>query len=166
MPADDGLLVDAAYPGGPIADAATTVLRITVDGVTYTQSAYALFESLDANGAEQPAGAPDAEGRAAMRSFLDALTGLPDSAYSDASAPYVADGLRVYSSAYVPDPAADWLPVDWPLEDLATAGESAGDGLGDPLPGGHAAMTSRRCCRCSRVRTARRRSAPAARTTR
>ena len=128
--ADDGLLVDAAYPGGPIADAATTVLRITVDGVTYTQSAYALFESLDANGAEQPAGTPDAEGRAAMRSFLDALTGLPDSAYSDASTSYVADGLRIYSSAYVPDPAADWLPVEWPLDDLATAGESAGEGLG------------------------------------
>ena len=130
LAADSGLLVDAEYAGGPIADAATTVLRITVDGVTFTQSAYALFESLDANGAEQPSGAPDAEGRAAMRSFLDTLTGLPDSAYSDASAPYVADGLRIYSSAYVPDPAADWMPVAWPLDDLATAGESAGEGLG------------------------------------
>ena len=128
--ADDGLLVDAEYAGGPIADATTTVLRITVDGVTYTQSAYALFESLDANGAEQLSGAPDAEGRAAMRSFLDALTGLPDGAYTGDPTSYVADGLRLYSSAYVPDPAADWLPVEWPLEDLATAGASAGDGLG------------------------------------
>jgi hypothetical protein len=129
LAAAEGLLVDAEYAGGPIADAATTVLRITVDGVTFTQSAYALFESLDPNGAEH-SDVPDAEGRAAMRSFLDTLTGLPDSAYSDASAPYVADGLRVYSSAYVPDPAADWMPVDWPLDDLATAGQSAGDGLG------------------------------------
>ena len=128
--ADDGLLVDADYAGGPIADAATTVLRITVDGVTFTQSAYALYESLDANGAEQPSGAPDAAGRAAMRSFIDTLTGLPDDAYTGASAPYVADGVRIYASAYVPDPAADWMPVEWPLEDLATAGESAGDGLG------------------------------------
>ena len=38
--------------------------------------------------------------------------------------------MRLYSSEYVPDPAADWQPVEWPLEDLATAGESAGDGLG------------------------------------
>jgi hypothetical protein len=128
--ADDGLLVDAEYAGGPIADAATTVLRITVDGVTYTQSAYALYESLDASGMEQPADAPGAEGRAAMRSFLDALSGLPDDAYTGASLPYVADGMRVYSSEFVPDPAADWQPVQWPLEDLATAGESAGEGLG------------------------------------
>ena len=128
--ADDGLLVDADYAGGPIADAPTTVLRITVDGVTFTQSAYALFESLDANGAEQPAGAPDADGRTAMRAFIDTLTGLPDDAYTGAPASYVADGLRLYSSAYVPDPAADWMPVEWPLEDMATAGESAGDGLG------------------------------------
>ena len=128
--AADGLLVDAAYAGGPIADAATTVVRITVDGVAYTQSAYALFESVDANGAEEPSGAPDAEGRAAMRSFVDTLTGLPDDAYTGDPASYVADGLRLYSSAYVPDPAADWQPVEWPLEDLATAGESAGDGLG------------------------------------
>jgi hypothetical protein len=128
--ADDGLLVDAEYAGGPIADAATTVLRITVDGVTHTRSAYALFESLDANGAEQASGAPDAGGRAAMRAFLDALTSLPDDAFTGDPTSYVADGIRLYASAYVPDPAADWLPVAWPLEDLATAGESAGDGLG------------------------------------
>ena len=35
-------------------------------------------------------------------------SGLPDDAYTGASAPYVADGMRVYSSEYVPDPAADW----------------------------------------------------------
>jgi hypothetical protein len=128
--AEDGLLVDAEYAGGPIADAPTTVLRITVDGVTYTQSAYALFESPDANGAEQPSGAPDPEGRSAMRSFLDALTGLPDDAYTGDPTSYVADGIRLYASAYVPDPAADWLPVEWPLDDLATTGESAGEGLG------------------------------------
>ena len=126
----DGLLDDATYAGGPMADATTTVLRITVDGVTFSQSAYALYESLDANGVELPSDAPDAEGRAAMRSFLDALSGLPDDAYTGDSVPYVADAMRVYSSEFVPDPAADWLPVEWPLEDLARAGESAGDGLG------------------------------------
>ena len=125
-----GMLVDADYAGGPIADAATTVLRITLDGVTYTQSAYALFESVDATGAEAPAGAPDAQGRAAMRAFIDALTALPEDAYAGPSAPYEADAVRIYSSAFVPQPDADWLPVEWPLEDLATAGESAGEGLG------------------------------------
>ena len=126
----DGLLDDATYAGGPMADATTTVLRITVDGVTFTQSAYALYESLDATGVEQPTGAPDAAARAAMRWFIDALTGLPPDAYTGPSAAYVADGLRVYASDYVPDPAADWQAVEWPLEDLATAGERAGDGLG------------------------------------
>ncbi len=128
--AADGQLVNADYAGGPIADAATTVLRITVDGVTYTQSAYALFDALDENGVEQPTDGAVAEGRAAMRSFIDALTGLPDDAYTGASQPYAAEGIRLYSSEYVPDPAADWQPVAWPLDDLATAGESAGDGLG------------------------------------
>ena len=164
--AEDGLLVDAEYAGGPIADAATTVLRITVDGVTYTQSAYALFESLDANGMEQPSGAPDAEGRAAMRSFLDALTGLPDDAYTGASAPYVADGLRLYSSEYVPGSGC-----------RLAAGRVAARGPGDgrrerrrrprhPLPGGHGRRPRDGAAAARGTRTARRRSAPAARTTR
>ena len=135
--ADDGLLVDADYAGGPIADAATTVLRITVDGVTYTQSAYALFESLDANGVEQPSGAPDAEGRAAMRSFLDALTGLPDDAYTGASAPYVADGHARVLERVRPGSGGR-------LAAGRVAARGPGDGRGErrrrpwhPLPGRH-----------------------------
>jgi hypothetical protein len=125
-----GLLVDAQYAGGPIADATTTVIRITVDGVTYTQSASALQESAGADDVDAPAGAPDSDGRAAMRAFVDAITGLPEDAYTGPSAAYEAEAIRIYASEYVPMPDADWQAVDWPLDDLATAGESAGEGLG------------------------------------
>jgi hypothetical protein len=122
---ENGLLADAGYDFPMIADAATTVLRITVDGVTHTVSAYALGEA--GTGLDDGLPEADVEGRAALRSFIDALTGLPDSAFSDESRAYEAPGLRVFASAFVPQPDADWMPVDWPLADLGTAGEQVGD---------------------------------------
>lgn len=125
---DKGLLADASYDFPGIADAATTVLRITVDGVTHTVSAYALAEA----GADDAMGMPlddaTAAGREALRSFIDALTGLPDSSFVDQGHPYEATSLRLIATPYVPQPDADWQAVAWPLEDLGTAGDAVLDG--------------------------------------
>jgi hypothetical protein len=123
-----GLLADASYDFPGIADVPTTVLRITVDGVTSTVSAYALGEAGTDDAMGQPLDPATADGRAAVRSFIDALTGLPDSAFSDEAAAYRATSLRLIATPYVPQPDADWQVVAWPLADLGTAGET-------PLPG-------------------------------
>jgi hypothetical protein len=125
---DKGLLEDASYDFAGIADASSTVLRITVDGVTSTVSAYALAEAGAEDAMGQPLDEATADGRAALRSFVDELTGLPDSAFSDDGHAYEATELRIISTPYVPQPAEDWMPVEWPLDDLATAGEA-------PIPG-------------------------------
>ena len=123
-----GLLADASYDFPGIADVPTTVLRITVDGVTSTVSAYALGEAGTDDAMGQPLDQATADGRAAMRTFIDALTGLPDSAFSDEAAAYRATSLRLIATPYLPQPDADWQAVAWPLADLGTAGET-------PLPG-------------------------------
>ena len=76
----------------------------------------------------QPLDEATADGRAALRTFIDELLGLPDSAFSDESHAYEAAELRIISTPYVPQPDADWQAVEWPLEDLATAGDA-------PIPG-------------------------------
>jgi hypothetical protein len=124
---DQGLLADASYGFPWIADLPTTVLRITVDGVTSTVAASALGEA-GTDDAGQPLDDATAAGRAALRAFIDTLTGLPDSAFSDESHAYEATSLRIISTPYVPQPAEDWMPVEWPLADLATAGSA-------PIPG-------------------------------
>jgi hypothetical protein len=112
------------YPG--IADAPDTVLEIELDGTSYRVSAYALAEAaidLSAGGLDQAA----IDGRAALREFIDALTGIPASDFVDVEHPYAFDGLRIYAGKAVVVPNSE-LPgeqpaVDWPLEDLATAGD-------------------------------------------
>jgi hypothetical protein len=123
---DKGLLADGRYEFPGVSDAATTVLRITVGGETFTVSAYALGDEGTDDGRDLPS--PVADGRAAMRSFIDALTGLPESAFSDQDHAYVPDALRVYARTFVPSPDADWQPITWPLADLATAGAAVGNG--------------------------------------
>ena len=125
---DQGLLDDASYGFPWIADLPTTVLRITVDGVTSTVAASALGEAGTDDAMGQPLDDATAAGRAALRTFIDTLTGLPDSAFSDESHAYEATSLRIISTPYVPQPAEDWMPVEWPLEHLATAGSA-------PIPG-------------------------------
>jgi hypothetical protein len=113
------------YPG--IADAPDTVLEIELDGTSHRVSAYALAEAavdLPANGLDQAA----VHGRAALREFIDALTGIPASDFVDEEHPYVFEGIRIYAGKAVIVPNSE-LPgeqpaVDWPLEDLATAGEA------------------------------------------
>jgi hypothetical protein len=121
---DRGLLADASYGFPGIADASTTVLRITVDGATSTVSAYALGETGADDAMGQPLDAATAAGRAALRSFLDELTGLPDAAWANAGEAYAPTALRVVASPYVPQPDADWQAVEWPLADLGSAGEA------------------------------------------
>ncbi len=125
---DQGLLDDASYGFPGIADIPTTVLRITVDGVTSTVSASALGEAGTDDAMGQPLDDATVAGRAALRTFIDTLTGLPDNAFSDESHAYEATSLRIISTPYVPQPAEDWMPVEWPLDDLATAGTA-------PIPG-------------------------------
>ena len=125
---ETGLLADASYGFPGIADIPTTVLRITLDGVTSTVSASALGEAGTEDAMGQPLDDATAAGRAALRTFIDTLTGLPDSAFSDESHAYEATSLRIFSTPYVPQPAEEWISVEWPLEDLATAGTA-------PIPG-------------------------------
>jgi hypothetical protein len=120
------------YPG--IADAADTVLEIQLDGKSYRVSAYALAEAavdLPAMDLDQAA----LDGRAALREFVDALTGIPAGDFVDEEHPYVMDGLRIYAGKAVIVPDSE-LPgeqpaLDWPLEDLATAGQDVDNGVLD-----------------------------------
>ncbi len=120
------------YPG--IADAADTVLEIQLDGKSYRVSAYALAEAavdLPAMDLDQAV----LDGRAALREFVDALTGIPAGDFVDEEHPYVMDGLRIYAGKAVIVPDSE-LPgeqpaLDWPLEDLATAGQDVDNGVLD-----------------------------------
>ena len=120
------------YPG--IADAPDTVLEIHLDGKNYWVSAYAL--------AEGDRDLPDAdleedaiEGRAALRQFIEALTRIPETDFVDREHAYAPTGLRVYAGPAVIVPDSE-LPgeqpaIDWPLEDLATAGDEVTGGVTD-----------------------------------
>ena len=117
------------FPG--IADAADTVLEINVDGKSYRVSAYALADA----GVDAPGDMLDQttiEGRAALRAFIDVLTALPPDDFVDEEHAFAITGLRLYAGKAVIVPNSE-LPgeqpaVDWPLDDLATAG--------DPVTGG------------------------------
>jgi hypothetical protein len=113
------------YPG--IADAPDTVLEIELDGKSHRVSAYALAEvaiDLPDSGLDQAA----IDGRTALREFIDALTGIPASDFVDEEHPYAFEGLAIYAGKAVIVPDSE-LPgeqpaIDWPLGDLASAGEA------------------------------------------
>lgn len=120
------------YPG--IADAPDTVLEIELDGTSYRVSAYALAEA-GVDGADMGLDQASIDGRAALRAFIDALTGIPNSDFTDREHPYVPAGLRLYAGKAVIVPNSE-LPgeqpaVDWPLGDLATAGAAVDNGALD-----------------------------------
>ena len=130
---DKGLLRDAHYDFAGIADATTTVLAVDIDGRRSTVSAYALMEA-GADGSDWADAMDDATkaGRAALREFIDALTGVPESGYTGPWAGYTPTALRIHASPAGPRPddvvpAGD--PVAWPLADLGAAGTPVGDGL-------------------------------------
>lgn len=124
---DKDLLKTIDYPFPMIADAPDTVLEINLDGQSYRVSANALAEG---NGSTVDGGLDPAvvEGRAALRSFIDALTGVPASDFVDEEHPLALSALRIYAGKAVVVPDSE-LPgeqpaIDWPLEDLATAGQA------------------------------------------
>lgn len=124
------LLKTVHYDVPGIADAADTVLEINLDGKSYRVSAYALAEA-GFDGEVGPAADIDEatrEGRAALREFIDALTGVPAADFVDEEHPYAFDALRLYARTadIVEDSEfpGEQPPVAWPLEDLAMAGEA------------------------------------------
>lgn len=129
---DKGLLHDAHYDLVGIADATTTVLTLDVDGHTYRVSAYALMEAAIDDPALPGTGDNDATaGRAALRSFIDALTGVPESDFTGPWAGYEPAALRIFASpagGRPDDMVTPPAPVAWPLGDLGKAGAPVGNG--------------------------------------
>lgn len=126
---DKDLLKTIHYDFPGIADAADTVLEINLDGESYRMSAYALAEAIDLEATDgNGLDAATVEGRAALREFIDALTGIPAEDFVDEEHPFVIAGLQLYAGKAVIVPNTE-LPgeqpaIDWPLADLATAGEA------------------------------------------
>jgi hypothetical protein len=131
---DKDLLRTVHYDFPGIADATDTVLDIQLDGKTYRVSAYALAEGgvdIAAPGLSHD----EIDARADLRAFVDALTGIPAGDYVDEEHPYDFDGVRIYASKAVIVPGSE-LPgeqpaIDWPLADLATAGDKVDNGVLD-----------------------------------
>ena len=126
---DAGLMGgDATYPYPCIADAPTTVFTTTADGGTNVVSAYAL----DATG---PCPDVDEEPRAALRDFqmrLGDLTSWLPSGSVGAEEFFTPSGIRLYVTAYQPDPNLDQQGVEWPLSGpLSTFGEPVEGTAGD-----------------------------------
>ena len=125
---DKDLLKTVHYDFPGIADAPDTVLELNVDGKDYRVSAYALGEAGNDSGAANGLDAASVDGRAALRSFIDALTAIPAADFVDAAHSYAVTGLRIWAGKAVIVPDSE-LPgeqpaMDWPLSDLATAGEA------------------------------------------
>ena len=120
------------YPG--VADAADTVLEIHLDGKAYRISAYALGDI--ATDAAAPAlDQPTIDGRANLRTFVDALTAISAGDFVDDEHAFEIESLRIYAGKAVIVPNSE-LPgeqpaIDWPLTDLATAGDKVDNGVLD-----------------------------------
>jgi hypothetical protein len=129
---DKGLLKDAHYDLAGIADATTTVLTLDIDGRTYRVSAYALMEAGDAavpgfGGMDEATRA----GRAALREFIDGLSGIPEADFSGPWTVFEPTALRLFAApaGQRPDDVVQpGGPVAWPLADLGRAGAPVGDG--------------------------------------
>lgn len=130
---DHGLLRTIHYDFPGIADATDTVLTIELDGSTYTVSAYALAEGGVGGGAGVPVDGPTKRGRAALRDFIDTVTGLPADGFMDLEHPYAADRIRIYAGKGIvaQDVQLPQRAIDWPLADLATAGQAVVDRMVD-----------------------------------
>lgn len=122
---EKNLLRTVHYDFSGIADAPDTVLDIQLDGKTYRFSAYALAEAgvdVAAPGLDEA----DIKGRADLRAFVNALTGIAPADFVDDEHAYSAERVRIYAGKAVIVPNSE-LPgeqaaIDWPLADLATAG--------------------------------------------
>lgn len=131
---DKDLLRTVQYDHPGIADAPDTVLEIELDGKSYRVSANALAEA-SVDGTDVGLDRASIDGRAALREFIDALTGIPSSDFTDREHPYVTAGVRIYSgkAAIVPNSElpGEQPAVDWPLGDLGSAGAAVDNGAID-----------------------------------
>ena len=119
-----GLLADAEYArNDQIADAPDSVVRITVDGTTYTHSAYALGFDRETDA-----------GRANLFEFVTAATDLAGTVGEDAlgqEAALTTDAYLVRATPIDPATATTELPatvIDWPADAsvrLADTGDCA-----------------------------------------
>jgi hypothetical protein len=125
---DKDLLRTIHYDFPGIADVVDTVLEINIDGQSYRVSAYALGEAGMESGDGTGLDAATIQGRADLRAFIDALTGIPAADFLDQEHPLDLTAIRIYAGPAVVVPDSE-LPgeqpaIDWPLENLATAGET------------------------------------------
>jgi hypothetical protein len=113
-----------------IADASTTVLTVSADGVNRTIRAYALSELT-----ERPDGMPERvyQARLDLQELIAALTGSGDWLPEDSLGPegaYEASAARLILGEYRPVEDLAQEPVPWPLGDSLAA-------FGEPAPPGY-----------------------------
>jgi hypothetical protein len=99
-----------------VSDMPTTVFTLTVDGQTHTTRVYALGVE---HGTTPPDGMSPEEFQArkdlaAFEAKATDLSWLPAGSVTD-DGMYQPTALRIYSSAYTPDPQLTQEPVAWPL---------------------------------------------------
>lgn len=122
---DAGLLSEAPnYGEPPIADAATTVVILQIDGSTYRHEAYALAADPDLPGIDPglPGVSEDAlQAREALARFIDSAMELVGTAEESGS--YEPDAFAVLATpipagenAPIEEPGLEPQVVDWPLE--------------------------------------------------
>ena len=128
-----GLANDAEYTdfgSVGIADAATTVFTLSVEGETHTTRVYALSELTERPPMMRPA---EFEARQKLQAFVERIgdlrSWLPAGAVGgDGTFEPVA--LRVFVGDYVPQPDLEEPPIDWPLAaPLASLGDPVGQDL-------------------------------------
>jgi hypothetical protein len=113
---DAGLEKDRDLMTMTVSDVPTTVFTLTVDGQTHTTQVYGL--GMD-HGKTPPDGMSPEEFQArkdlaVFEARATDLSWLPDGSVTDEGM-YQPAALRIYSSAYQPDPSLTQTPVAWPL---------------------------------------------------
>ena len=112
---DAGLDKDRDLRTMMVSDAPTTVFTLTIDGQTHTTQVYALDFDLGPD----PVGMSEDEFQArkdlaAFQAKASDLSWLPEGSVTDEGM-YQPTSLRIFSSAYRPDPELTQAPIGWPL---------------------------------------------------
>jgi hypothetical protein len=98
-----------------VSDAPTTVFTLTVDGQTHVTQVYAL--DFDLGPAHDGMSQEEFQARKDLLAFqkhASELSWLPDGSVTDEGV-YQPTALRIFSSAYQPDPELTQTPIAWPL---------------------------------------------------
>jgi hypothetical protein len=129
---DAGLDKDRDLKTMMVSDMPTTVFTLTIDGQTHTTQVYALDFDLG----PKPDGMTQEEFQArkdlaAFQAKASDLSWLPEGSVTDEGM-YEPASLRIYSSAYQPDPGLTQSPIAWPLTpglDLFGESQDVSDGM-------------------------------------